>query len=129
QQVAVSGSAGTFTLSFNGQTTAALAFNATAAQVQAALNALSTIAGGGGSVTVTQSGNIYTVVFGGTLAGQNNSLLVAATSAAPGNLTVTVSGSSFPLSALTDDNMWRGPVTLSTDTTIDVGANARLTIN
>src|SRR4051812_30635313 len=37
QQVTVSGSSGTFTLSFNGQTTSALPFNATANQVQTAL--------------------------------------------------------------------------------------------
>jgi hypothetical protein len=57
---------GSFTLTFEGQTTAAIAFNATAAQVQAALAALSTIgannvvcAGGplpGASVTVTFAG-------------------------------------------------------------------------
>ena len=37
---------GTFTLSFGGQTTAAIPFNATAAQVQAALQALSSIGAG-----------------------------------------------------------------------------------
>lgn len=37
---------GTFTLTFNGQTTAAIAFNATAATVQAALELLSTIRAG-----------------------------------------------------------------------------------
>ena len=45
QTLSITGSptGGTFTLTFNGQTTAAIAFNATAAQVQAALTALSTI--------------------------------------------------------------------------------------
>jgi hypothetical protein len=38
---------GTFTLSFGGQTSGAIAFNATAAQVQAALQAVSTIGSGG----------------------------------------------------------------------------------
>ncbi len=42
---------GTFTLTFNGQTTAGIAFNANAAAVQAALEALSTV--GAGNVTVT----------------------------------------------------------------------------
>ena len=37
---------GTFTLTFNGQTTAPIAYNATAAQIQAALEALSNIAPG-----------------------------------------------------------------------------------
>ena len=61
QQVSVSGSAGTYTLSFNNQTTAPLAFNATAAQMQAALNALSSVGGAGGTATVVQNGNVYTV--------------------------------------------------------------------
>jgi large repetitive protein len=60
---------GTFTLTFNGQTTAALAFNASAATVQSALNGLSSIAGVGGSVSVSQTGNLFDVIFGGTLAG------------------------------------------------------------
>jgi YD repeat-containing protein len=52
QQVQLTGgpTGGTFTLSFGGQTTAAIAYNATAATVQAALQALSTI--GAGNVLV-----------------------------------------------------------------------------
>jgi hypothetical protein len=42
---------GTFTLTFNGKTTAAIAWNATAAQVQAALELLSTV--GAGNIAVT----------------------------------------------------------------------------
>ena len=42
---------GTFTLSFKGQTTAPLAFNATAAQVDSALEALSTVGANGVQVT------------------------------------------------------------------------------
>ncbi len=52
QTVRVTGaSGGTFTLTFDGQTTAPLAFNATAAQVQAALEALSNV--GAGDVAAT----------------------------------------------------------------------------
>jgi autotransporter-associated beta strand protein len=76
QTVTVTGSAGTFTLSYNGQSTGALPFNVPAsggvgptASMQNALNALSTIANLGGSVTVSQAGNVYTVTFGGGLAG------------------------------------------------------------
>lgn len=69
QIVTVTGSSGTFTLTFNGQTTSSLAFNAAAAQVQAALNALSSIGGAGGSVVVRQQSNVYSITFGGTLAG------------------------------------------------------------
>src|SRR5205085_3190039 len=65
QTVTVTGSAGSFTLTFNGSTTTSLVFNASAAAVQNALNALSTIGGVGGSVAVNQVGNVYTVTFGG----------------------------------------------------------------
>jgi len=61
---------GTFTLTFNSQTTAAIAYNASAATVEAALELLSTI--GQGNVQVTGSaGGPYTVEFVGALAGQN----------------------------------------------------------
>lgn len=66
QTVTISGAptGGTFTLTFSGQTTAAIAYNASAATVQAALEALSNIAPG--DVTVTGvAGGPYTVVFGG----------------------------------------------------------------
>ena len=70
QEVFVPGASGSFRLNFNGQLTGNIdAASATlAADIQAALNALSTIGGVGGSVTVTKSGNVYRVVFGGTLA-------------------------------------------------------------
>ncbi len=54
---------GTFTITFSGQTTAALAFNASAADVQNALCALSNI--GVGNLIVN---NAYDVFFDGTLA-------------------------------------------------------------
>lgn len=53
---------GTFTLTFGGQTTSAIAYNAAASAVQTALEALSTI--GNGNVIVTGSaGGPYTVEF------------------------------------------------------------------
>jgi fibronectin-binding autotransporter adhesin len=76
QTVTVSGGAGTFTLTFNGQTTAPLAFNASVSAVQAALSSLSSISSAGGLVFVTQSGSTYTVSFGGNL-GFNPPLLTA----------------------------------------------------
>ena len=66
---------GTFTLSYKGQTTAALADTSTAAQVQSALQALSTI--GTGNATVSGGpgpGSAWTVKFSGTLA-QDSTLL------------------------------------------------------
>ena len=67
QTVTISGSSGTFTLGFNGQTTASLLFNASSAAVQTALNALSSISGVGASVSVSLTGTTYTITFGGTL--------------------------------------------------------------
>ena len=128
QQVLISGSTGTYTLSFNNQTTAPLAFNATAADMQAAPNALSSVGGAGGTATVVQNGNVYTVTFGGALAGLNNPLMIATAGPAPGNVTAIVSGSNSPLAVLGEDNLWRGPVTLATDTTIDVADHSRLTL-
>ena len=67
---------GTFTLSFGGQTTSGIAYNASAATVQAALEGLSSI--GSGNVSVTKSQNTstaqeWTVTFQGTLGGANQS--------------------------------------------------------
>lgn len=61
---------GTFTLTLSGQTTSALAYNALAATVEAALEALSTI--GSGNVSISGSaGGPYTVEFIGDLADEN----------------------------------------------------------
>jgi len=70
--------ADTFTLTFDGATTNPLPANATAAAVQTELNNLATIGGAvGGNVTVTANTTtvngtattVYTITFGGTLAG------------------------------------------------------------
>jgi hypothetical protein len=74
QTLTVSATAGTYTLSFGGEATAPLAFDATAAQVESALDGLTSIGGAGGSVTVTggpgdDSGSSpYSITFGGSLA-------------------------------------------------------------
>lgn len=61
---------GTFTIAFSGQTTGAIAYNATAAQVQAALEALSNVAPG--DVTVTgAAGGPYTLTWGGAYLGED----------------------------------------------------------
>jgi hypothetical protein len=69
--------AGTFTLTVNGQTTAGIAFNATAAIVQAALEALSNVAPGDVVAVATSGANlgvasaVVTLNWGGAYAGQN----------------------------------------------------------
>jgi lysophospholipase L1-like esterase len=78
QTVTITGAptGGTFTLTFSGQTTSALAFNATAATVASALVALSNI--GTGNVTVNgAAGGPYTVMFTGTLATTDVAALTA----------------------------------------------------
>lgn len=86
QSVTITGgpTGGTFTLTFSGQTTAAIAYNASAAAVQAALVALSTI--GAGNVTVTGSaGGPYTVTFVGALANTNTAQMTATPSLTGGS--------------------------------------------
>lgn len=75
QSVTVDATGGTFTLTFDGQTTTALDFDITAEDLEAALEALSNI--GAGDVSVTggpgdDGGTVpYVVTFGGTLADTN----------------------------------------------------------
>lgn len=77
---------GTFTLTFSGQTTAAIAYNASAATVQSALVALSNVAPG--DITVTgATGGPYTLTFGGAYLGDNVASLTA---------TATLTGGTTP---------------------------------
>jgi hypothetical protein len=76
-----------FTLTWNGQTTASIDDQATAAEVQAALEALSNIAPG--DVTVTGNpGGVYTVTFGGTLADTNVAQMTATPTGGTGTVTI-----------------------------------------
>jgi hypothetical protein len=99
---------GTFTLTLDAQTTAPIAFNATGATVQTALQLLANI---NASVTVTgAAGGPYTVTFLDRLAGTNQSLLTGnitlltggaptftAVNTTPGSMTKLVRASSFEL--------------------------------
>jgi autotransporter-associated beta strand protein len=139
QTVTVTGSSGTFALTFNGQTTAPLLFNATATQVQSALNGLPSIGGVGGSVSVTGTGGVYTVTFGGTLGGSPQMLLDAS---GIGGTFVSVSEVTAGVSSLkTDVVQLLGPnqisstpvVTVNSDGLVDLGSQvqtlASLTMN
>jgi hypothetical protein len=80
----VTAGAGTYTLTFGGQTTAPIAFDASASEVSSALNALSSIGGAGGSVQVAGGppfSERYRLVFGDALAGE-----------VPSNITTNASG-------------------------------------
>lgn len=82
--------AGTWTITINGETTTALAFNASAADVQAAVNALPSISVG--DVTVTKSGFVYTFTWRG---GLGNVPVMTTTSA------LTISGSAGAITVAT----------------------------
>ncbi|HET6915003.1 MAG TPA: hypothetical protein VFH56_02825 [Acidimicrobiales bacterium] len=86
QTVTVTGAptGGTFTLTFNGQTTAGIAYNAAASAVQSALVALSTI--GANNVTVTGAGP-YVVTFAGALAPGYQNLMTASGAGLTGGTT------------------------------------------
>jgi hypothetical protein len=60
---------GTFTITFGGQTTTAIPYGSTAAVVQAALEALSSI--GIGNIMVSKALDVYTLVFRDALGSQN----------------------------------------------------------
>jgi hypothetical protein len=83
-------SGGTFKLSYRGQTTATIAYNAAASAVQSALRALSTI--GGTNVAVTGSnGGPYTITFQNNLGNQDVQMISADGSGLTGGTNPSVS--------------------------------------
>ena len=70
QVVTIAATGGTFTLTYSGQETGALAYDVSPAQLQAALESLSRI--GAGNVDVSgPDGGPFELRFGGELAGRN----------------------------------------------------------
>ena len=96
--------AGTFTLTYSGQTTAAIAWNATAATIKAALEALSNIAVGDVSVSGGPLPNTAVVItFKGALANTNvGALVVDSTS---------VTGGTFAIATTTEGNVGASEIT------------------
>ncbi|MER6249371.1 hypothetical protein [Streptomyces griseorubiginosus] len=93
QTVTVTGSptGGTYTLTFSGQTTSGIPYNATAAQVKAALEALSNIAPG--DVTVTggpHPGTVISVTFAGAYLGEDVPQMTASASGLTGGTSPAV---------------------------------------
>ena len=136
QTVTVTGNltaAGSYTLSFGAQT-ATIAANATAAQMQANLDALTTI--GAGGVEVAQYGNVYLVTFVGSSIEYTTLPLVAGVSATYTGTYAVVAGvqqgsAAAPFAPVNDpivatDDAWRGPVTLANNTTITTDTNPEL---
>jgi len=80
---------GTFTLSFGGQTTSGLAYNATASTIQTAVQGLSSI--GSSNATVTGSaGGPWTVTFAGSLANTSELLITDNPASLTGGTTPSV---------------------------------------
>lgn len=99
QSIAITGTptGGTYTLTFQGQTTAAIPYNATAAQVASALQALSNV--GSGGVTTTggpHPGTPIVVTFAGALAGQDVGTLTATASLTGGTTPAVVITTTTP---------------------------------
>lgn len=67
-------SAGTFTVTHDGNTTSALAYDIADTALEAALEGLASI--GSGNVTVTESTNVYTITFAGDLANSAQTITV-----------------------------------------------------
>lgn len=80
---------GTFKLAFRGQQTSALAFNATGATVQAALQLLGRIGPGGATVS-GGAGGPYVITFAGKLAARDNPLITLANNSLTGGTSPTI---------------------------------------
>jgi hypothetical protein len=96
QTLTITGSptGGTYTLTYNGQTTSSIAYNATNSAIQTALLALSNL--DTGDVVVTGSTPSYTITFGGTQQKKNVSQITATASLTGGttpNITMATSTS------------------------------------
>lgn len=82
-----------FRLTFDGQTTQEIPYTGTFADniaIQNALNALSSIGGAGGFVTVTGGGtNVFRITFGGNLAGLNQPQMTGTVTTPPGSIAIS----------------------------------------
>jgi Flp pilus assembly protein TadG len=134
QSVALNGppTGGTFTLTYGGRTTSNLAYNASAADVQVALAALSSIGVGAGNVSVSgAAGGPYLITFGGSKTLSTLGLISATSSLSGGTSpaisvaqTETNASSAGQASQAADYNCpatWYGMVVSTTVSTGTVG--------
>jgi hypothetical protein len=121
QSLNVTATAGKYTLSFGGKTTPELAFNATAAEIQTALLALTSI--GAGNVEVTGASMPYTITFKGALANNFEPVITVASGVGAGNeleggtasvATVTPGSSGFEVCVAANGDVCKAGVTAST---------------
>lgn len=102
QSLTIDATGGTFTITFNGQTTSALPYNAPATAVTAALVALSNVAPG--DITVTGGpGDIapYVVTYGGSLSASNTPTITATSSLTGGAASAVVATTVTGVGAIT----------------------------
>ena len=99
---------GTFSLSFNGAVTTPILYNATAANIQAALQGLPNIGPNNVTVTGTNPGP-FTITFVGILAGANLPLLAVAATLLNHGATVATASTT---TGVTDTTLNRGTLTL-----------------
>ncbi len=135
QTVEVS-TAGTFQLTYAGQTTITLPINSTAAAVQTALdNIINTTVFPGAYATVNQSGNVYLITVVNPTApnlpvgvvsttGQGNTAQAFVGTTQTGSTASSLAPVNDPLVAT--DNAWEGPASFSSNVTITVPTNSRL---
>lgn len=95
-------SAGTITITFDGKTTTAIAYNATAAAVQAALEALSNIAVGDVTVTGGPLPALITLTFGGVYADVNVPAITVTPTGLTGGTATVATTTSGGITGLTD---------------------------
>jgi hypothetical protein len=125
--VKVNAEGGTFTLSYEGQTTVPIAYDASDASVESALDALSSIGGVGGSASVTggpaqvTANNLpYGVMFAGALHGVSAARMTAdGASLSGGSHTVTVAAATNDEYVLHFENIGDTASSLETITVTD----------
>jgi hypothetical protein len=129
--IAVNATGGTFTITIEGQTTAAIAFNATAAAVQAAVQLLPGI--GPDDVTVTGGpgaaggGTPYVLAWGGRYAGQDAPAVTTGAGSLTGGagtaaVTTTAGGGESPAGEGTGRGVLFASVAYDRDSTGDIAA-------
>ena len=112
QTLTVTATGGTFTLTYKGQTTGAQAYNVSAANLQTALEGLSTI--GAGKVTVSLSSNVYTITLSDTL-GVHEAFSVNTASLTGGSATLGTAADTAEGPTLAEFNVMFPTIRLVTD--------------
>ena len=107
QTITVDATDGTFTVSYGGQTTSALAYDVSAANMQTALRALSSINGANVSVSGTAP---YTLTFSGTLAGTNVAQVTCDSTSLTGNTHTATPATTTPGSPRTSPQAISAPI-------------------